>query len=968
MVRLSLALLGPFDATLDGQPLQGFESAKVRALLAYLAMDAGRPHARQGLASLLWPDHSEAMARTYLRQALANLRQLLPSQAGDEPILLIERDVVKLNERSAYRIDVVMFTELLAACDQHRHRHAPSCASCQQRLSAAVALYRGDLLEDLWLDGSADFEDWATVRREGLRQRCLEALDRLAICAGWAKRYAEMRAYAERQLALDPWREEAHRQLMQALYLRGQRSAALAQYERCRATLARELGVEPSRETTGLYKRIRDAAPARTTGEARAMVLGLPVAPHAHTLPAPSTPFVGRERERAHLADLLQDPACRLITIVGPGGMGKTRLALRVAAEQHETFADGAYVVALASLYNAASIVPAIASAVGVTLRDGAEPTARLFDYLRTREMLLVLDNAEHLLDGVEVLTRVLECAPGLRLLVTSRERLSLSGEWVVELAGLDYPDGGADQDEGHVAESYSAMQLFVQSARRAYDGFVLTAADVPAVWRLCRLVEGMPLAIELAASWIRVLSCHEIAGELERNLHVLTTSLRDVPERHRSMRAVFDQSWRLLPAEEQRVLRQLAVFHSGFDRGAAVAVAGAGLPDLARLVDRSLVRWTGTRYDLHEVVRHFAHEQLARAGEAEATQERHLDVFLRIAEEVEPWLVGAEQGNWLERLEADGDNLRAALDWARAHERVEAVVRLGGALWRFWWLRSHLDESRHWLDAMCQAMRDPPAALGAGLWAQALHGAGWLSIRQRAYAQATALLEQSLDVAIQTEDTARSAAVLNDLGQSARLQGQYPQAIELFDETVTLARRCGNRRLEAMALGNTGAAWHAADDDRRAEPLLAAGLALCRLCGDIVSTAWFLTFLGRVSKAKGEHEAATTYLAEALATFQGLGDRDGLAFTLEGVAGLAARQGQPERAARLFGTAAALREAIHAPMAQCDRREYERDRRAAWDQLGREAFDMAWAEGRGMSLDQSMRDALTPQREPTSA
>jgi hypothetical protein len=250
-----------------------------------------------------------------------------------------------------------------------------------------------------------------------------------------------MRVYAERQLALDPWREEAHRQLMQALYLCGQRSAALAQYERCHATLARELDVEPTRETTNLYKRIRDAAPPHTTGEGRAMVLGLPIAPHTHTLPAPSTPFVGRERELAHLADLLQDPSCRLITIVGPGGMGKTRLALQLAAEQYETFADGAYVVSLASLHGAASVVPAIASAIGVTLRDGAEPTARLLDYLRTREMLLVLDNAEHLLDGVEVLTRVLEHAPGLRLLVTSRERLSLSGEWVVELAGLDYPD-----------------------------------------------------------------------------------------------------------------------------------------------------------------------------------------------------------------------------------------------------------------------------------------------------------------------------------------------------------------------------------------------------------------------------------------------------------------------------------------------------------------------------------------------
>ena len=341
---------------------------------------------------------------------------------------------MQFNGRSAYRIDVATFTELLAACDQHQHRHAASCAACQQRLAAAVTLYRGALLDDLWPEAGEALAEWVTLRREGLHQRCLEALGRLAAGAGWATRYLEMRAYAERQLALDPWREEAHRQVMQALYLCGQRSAALAHYARCRTMLDRELGVAPSRETTELYTRLRDAALTLTTGEARAMVLGLPSAPHAHPLAASATPFVGREWERRHVADLLQDPVCRLITLVGPGGMGKTRLALQVATELNETFADGASVVSLAPLHDVGSLVPAIATALGVTLRGAVEPAAHLRDYLRTREMLLVLDNAEHVLEGMELLAQVQAHAPGLRLLVTSRERLSLSGEWVVEL------------------------------------------------------------------------------------------------------------------------------------------------------------------------------------------------------------------------------------------------------------------------------------------------------------------------------------------------------------------------------------------------------------------------------------------------------------------------------------------------------------------------------------------------------
>ena len=960
MVHLSISLLGPFAATMDGHSLDGFTSAKVRALLAYLTLEADRLHARQSLADLLWPDCAEGVARTYLRQALSNLRKLLQERAGDEPFLLIGRDTVQFNRRSAYRLDVADFIDLLAECDRHQHCHAPSCAACTQRCVTAVALYRGEMLEGLLPDASTVFEEWLTIRREELHQQAVQALGYLATCAGWSGRYNEMRAHAERQIALDAWREEAHCQLMQALALSGERSAALAQYERCRAILACELGVEPSSETSGLYMRICATVPNLPAGEARAKILGLPHALSRAVLPVPSTPFVGRANERAHLADLLQDPACRLITLVGPGGIGKTRLALHVAAEHGETFADGVFVVSLAPLRVAASLVPAIAGVVGVNLTGSSEPATHLLDHLRTREMLLVLDNAEHLLHGVEMVARILEHAPGLRLLVTSRERLSLQGEWVVELAGLDYPDSPLDLDGEAWQETFSAVALFVQSGHRICDGVALTAGDVPAVVRICRLAEGLPLALELAASWLRgASSCQEIAQEMERNLEILTTSFRDVPERHRSMRAVFEQSWRLLPKEEQRVLRRLAVFRGGFDRAAAMTVAGATLADLGRLVDRALVRHVGARYDLHELVRHYALSRLEKAGESEETHMRHLEVFLHLAEQAEPWLVSAHQGVWLERLEADGSNLRAAMEWALAHERMEAVIRLGGALWRFWWLRGHVDEGRSWLEAMGRLEPDPPVGIERRLWAQALHGAGWMSIRQRAFAQAAVLLEHSLVVARQTGDSVRCAAVLHDLGQSTRLQGQYSHAVSLFEEAAVLARQTGHARLEGIALGSTGTAWHAAGDDERARPLLEAGLALCRVSGDTVFMGWFLTFLGRVAKEQGDYKAAATYLRQAVATFQDLGDRDGLAFTLEGCAGLAVKQGDARCGACLFGAVETLREAIRAPLAPCDWPEYTRDVRCARAGLDEKTFTTAWAEGRVLTLEQIINVAV---------
>jgi DNA-binding SARP family transcriptional activator len=391
MTRLSLALLGPSQLTLDGQPVGGFAYNKARALLAYLAVEADRPHHRDTLAALLWPELPDEAARHNLRQALANLRTAIGDASTTPSFLLISRDSIQFNPTSDFDLDVAAFTALLAVCETHPHRHPARCRSCATRMEQASALYHGDFLAGFSVGDSVPFEEWQLRHRERLHQHALAALVRMA-------EYHELRGdddhvcgYAQRQIELDPWREEAHRQLMRLLARDGQRSAALAQYATCRRILARDLGVEPEAETTALYERIRDTASSELpTPKLRTQ--------NVQNFPAQTSLLIGREIELAELGSMLENPAHRLLTIVGPGGIGKTRLTLAAAAEQAEVFADGAAFVPLQAISSAAFLAPAILAALGIGLQGQRDPREQLLDYLRDKELLLLLDNVEQLL------------------------------------------------------------------------------------------------------------------------------------------------------------------------------------------------------------------------------------------------------------------------------------------------------------------------------------------------------------------------------------------------------------------------------------------------------------------------------------------------------------------------------------------------------------------------------------------
>lgn len=664
-----------------------------------------------------------------------------------------------------------------------------------------------------------------------------------------------------------------------------------------------------------------------------------------YTLPTPSTPLIGRDREVGELQHLLANPACRLLTVVGPGGMGKTRLAL-AAAHQQAAVGQGVAFVALAALTAPAFIVPAIANALGFAFAGASEPKRQLLNYLRAQQLLLVLDNIEHLLEGVELLSELLTHAPALKLLVTSRERLNLQGEWVFDLQGLPVPPG---EQSAHLA-GYSAAALFLAGAQRVQPGFVVTAQNSAAIAQICRLVEGMPLGLELAAAWMHVLSCQEIAQEIERNLDFLAVSRRDTPERHRSLRATLDHSWKLLTAVEQRALRQLAVFLGGFTREAAVAVAGAALPLLAGLVAKSLVRRSDQRrYDIHELVRQYAAWHLQQdAAEEQATRDRHAAWYLAPLAQREAALQSGAQRAVCDQLTVELDNLRLAWAWAADRGQLALLHQAAPALWYYYWLRLLAEEAdavfqRATASIQRQVVTDEAmralheVTLGDLLarWAWFRHRLGHTTAARTLLNQGIALLrrhddhhalvaallllgtlelfqgasaavgqqifQECLDLSLPRSQPFQIAMSYSGLGWLAREQGAYAKAQHLLEQALAFYQQAGDPRYIAFMLTHLSRTMQAVGNYAAAEQLLQESLQLVLQNDDRAMLAEVQEVLGQVAYATRDWSQAQQHFTQALALYETLLDRWGVARLLNHLGQLSAAEGHAAAAQQYF-------------------------------------------------------------------
>jgi predicted ATPase len=685
-----------------------------------------------------------------------------------------------------------------------------------------------------------------------------------------------------------------------------------------------------------------------------------PDAPPIHeqrrsNLPAQLTPFFGRTAEIVELTQHLTNPAARLITIVGPGGMGKTRLALAVAQSmvdlqiqtdstgnqkssiKHQTYADGVYFVALAPLRAPEHIVPAIAEAINLRFQaDSRLPKQQLLDYLRHKQLLLVLDNFEHLHAAAELMLELLQACPGLRMLVTSREQLQLNSETLFVLESMALPAAATLPD----VLSYSAVQLFVETARRVRPKFIPTTANAQAIARICQLVGGMPLGIILAAAWVEVLSPAEIVTELSQGFDFLAAELRDLPERQRSMRAVLTQSWQRLTEAERTVFMRLAVFRGGFTRMAAQHVAGASLRMISTLVNKSLVQCEpGGRYTIHEFLRQFAEAELAaadqldEAGEADAIGRTHALYYLALAEAAEPELRGAQEERWRRHLITEHDNLRATLGWYREHGQVEHFARLGAALWRFWWSAGLWSEGRGWLEqvlehrgalpatlrakvllgtgrlicalsdfGLAHALLDESLALFRGIGdtrgiAEALTGLGHVIFGESDYTQAQALFTESLAFFKQLDDKPRIVHILKMIGYLLTIQGHMAAAQVILEETLLLSRQFDMKAGIAEALIGLGAIAIGQGEYTRATPLLEESLVLFREIGGTHGISSALNYQGQVALALGDYTRAAALYAESLALRREMGDRRGSVAMIAALAQATLAQGDVVRA-----------------------------------------------------------------------
>ena len=683
-------------------------------------------------------------------------------------------------------------------------------------------------------------------------------------------------------------------------------------------------------------------------------------------LPATVTMLVGREQQITEACALLQQDEIRLVTLTGTGGTGKTRLALAVATALQVMFADGVWFVALASIRNPTHVVGAIAQTFGVPEAIDEPLFVRLANFLRQRQVLLVLDNFEHVLDAATLISDLLAACANLKILVTSRTRLHLYGEWEFCVPQLTLPSCHQYLTYNQALAS-EAVELFVARAQAIRRDFTLTNANAPVVAEICTKLDGLPLAIELAAMRSNLLDLPVLLKQLDRRLALLVGGPRDFSPRHRTLRAAIEWSYELLPSPQQALFRRLGVFVGGWTLDAAKAVCHKNsdrhsniLDETIALVDCHLLKQESSgndqlRFTMLETIREYTLEKLEELDEAAITRQEHATYYLGLAELAELNLQGKEQVMWLQRLNEDHENFRAALEWAFDRSQYEMVARIAGALHHFWNVCSHLSDGSYWLKAAL-SHRD---ILPASVLAKVLLGAGVLTLRQADFIQSEKLFAASLGMYHQLDNRAGISKVHSGLSLVMLSRSKFSEALLHAERSVALERELGSVAGIAFALNFVAAPLLYQGKYAQARLLIDEALLLSRESENTFSTCYCLVGLGQVTLVSHDYTEAQRFFTEALALSRSLNAREGISWALEGFAGLAAMQSQPVRAARLYGAAEALREFIGAPLPDYIRKFYESFIAVASTQIDQAAFAAIWEQGKAISLECAIAEAL---------
>jgi non-specific serine/threonine protein kinase len=954
---LEIRLLGQFDLRRDSASVD-IPSRSAQSLLAYLVLNTGIAHRREKLAGLLWPDTTESNARSYLRKALWQARKSLTADtSGGEEYLLADDISISFNQNADYWLDV----------DAVRQLDALSVEEQIDTLSA----YQGELLPGF-------YDEWVILERERLQAVFEQKLQVLLEALINEKRWAETLAWAEHWISQGSTPEPAYRALMIAHAAQGNIAKVVATYERCVNALQEELAVEPSDHTTDLFQQLRngtmipDDQSQASIGLEKdtSQITSAPseIESQQHTnLPIPLTSFIGREEEISEIKSLLEDS--RLLTLAGAGGSGKTRLAIRLASDVQNEYSDGVWWIELADLEDPRLVSQSVAKVLNVPKAPNQSLSETLTYALRAKEILLVFDCCEHLLDACAQLSEnLLKICPDLKIIATSREVLAVSGERVFHVPTMSSPDPERDSPSDFF--DYDAVRLFIERAGTLKPDFALTDQNAMAIGQLCYGLDGIPLAIELAAARVQVLKVDQIAARIDDRFRLLTGGSRTALPRHQTLRATVDWSYELLSESERIMLQRLSIFTGGWSAAAAESVCVGGeiqqedvLDLLSQLVSKSLVmteRKPGeeARYRMLETIREYARGKLVEAGEEVKVRDRHLDFFVEFAEEAEPQLFKSDQVSWLNRLEADHENLRAAAAWSLKRKAGTAALRLVGALSWFWSTHGHYREAR---ELSWQILSSPIAMERTAARAKALSIAGlvqWVLGRE---ADMRSLLEEALDIATEIGDKPIIAWSRVFLGTVISAQGDHRKGLSLIEEGLEECRALGSvgQYGVGFALSFLGdGAFYLGEYQRALEHYEKSVVVLSEV-QDLNFLAYSHRRLGHTARYLGDLDRATKGCLESLSLNMELGHKQAVAACVSGLACITLARGDAQTAAQLFAAVERQLDRIGVSLLPSDTVEFEQNVALAREELGESAFAAAWAEGRTMTIDQAINLAL---------
>ena len=952
-VRVSL--LGSFRISVGAHVVEesAWQLRKAASLVKLLSLAPAHHLHRGQVMEILWPGRGRQAAAHNLRQALHVARRTLEFNSSTPHYLVSHSEHLVLCPDGLLWVDVEAFEEAAASARRSREPRA---------YRVAIGLYAGQLLPgDL-------YEEWAGDRRRELQGLYLALLTELA---GLYEESGELEAAVEvlqKVIAEEATREEANAELMRLYALLRRRGEALSQYERLREALRRELGVEPDATTNRLRNEILTGTFKPDHSQPQPHSCREPTDAGKHNLPSVSTNFVGREREMREVELALA--MTRFLTLTGVGGSGKTRLALEVARDLVGAYPDGVWLVELAGLSEPSVVPQAVATILGVREQPDQPLLDTLLHALYDKEMLLVLDNCEHLIeDAARLAEALLDSCPRLRTLATSRESLGVTGElsWIVP--PLSAP-GTQQSPTVEELEGYESARLFANRASNRHPGFELTSENAAAVAQVCARLDGIPLAIELAAARIGMLSAEQVSERLGHSLKLLTGGGRMPERRHQTLRATLDWSYELLSESEQVLFKTISTFVGGFTLEAAESVGtGGGIEEgdvldlLSMLLDKSMVvaveSWEkGARYRLLEPVRQYAQERLEESGESESARNQHAAFFLALAAKAEPQLKGSGQVEWLERLEEDNDNLRAAMAWLLEEGKVEAAIRMAWALWLYWLIHGHQGEGRRWVEEVLTKGGDLPTSTRArALMVQFTmsYGIGNPEVMKRTCEEAAVLFREA-------GDRSGLAHALGGLGLATLQQGDAERATVILEESLQLFREDADKWGVSTVLAHLGAIPLSQGDHVLAARYFEEALELTRQIGNMLSGYISLYNLALAAQGQGDYERAAELYEEGLRFAVEAGDKTNTAYCLEGLAELAVASGALERAARLFGAAEALLEdagGVLYVQAQ-DRSVRDQAVDALRSEVDETTFSASWTEGAAMTLDEGLVYAIS--------